>query len=64
MYKWQTVVEVVEKYNLHDFEKSYFNQYGMQCNLIPLNEFVKMEVKSINIHFPTNSVSITIIQDI
>ena len=64
MYKWQTVVEIIEKYNLQNFKKFYFNQYGNLCKSMPLDELAKMEVKSINIHFPTNSVNITIIQDI
>lgn len=57
-----TVIEVIEKYGLGDFEKQYKNQYGQSCNLIPLNYLPQMQVKNININFPTNQVTITIIQ--
>lgn len=57
-----TVLEVVKKYNIEDFEKTYNNQYGNSCNLMKLDELMNMEVKSINIHFPTKAVKITVIQ--
>lgn len=57
-----TVLEIIKKYNLEDFEKDYNNQYGNFCNLIKLEDLKNMEVKGININFPTNHVQITIIQ--
>ena len=58
-----TVIEVVKKYGLEDFSKEYNNQYGNFCNLIPLNKLMYMEVKAISINFPTNQVTITVIQE-
>jgi hypothetical protein len=59
-----TVIDIIETYGLEGFEKEYQNQYGNFCDQIPLSKLRYMEVKSINIHFPTNSVTITIIQHI
>lgn len=58
-----TVIETVKKYGLELFEKEYQNQYGNSCNLMNLEELKNMEVKSINIHFPTNHATITIIKN-
>lgn len=57
-----TVIEIIKKYGLEDFEKEYHNQYGNLCNLINLDDLKNMEVKSIAINFPTQSVTITVIQ--
>ena len=57
------VIEVIRKYGLEDFAKDYNNQYGDFCNLISLDKLVDMEVKAININFPTNHCIITIIQE-
>lgn len=57
-----TVIEVIRKYGLEDFSKSYLNQSGNSRNLIPLDKLTQMEVKGININFPTNEVTITIIE--
>lgn len=59
-----TVIEVVRKYNLEDCVKDYKNQYGQPCNLTNIDKLKQTEVKSIDINFPTNLVTITIIQDI
>ena len=58
-----TVIEIVKKYGLEDFAKDYNNQYGNFCNLIPLKDLMKLEVKAININFPTNHVTITVIEE-
>ena len=58
-----TVVETIKKYGLELFEKSYQNQYGNFCNPMNLEELKDAEVKSIDIHFPTNHVTITIIKN-
>ena len=57
-----TVIEIIRKYGLQDFDKSYKNQYGNDCNFIPLDYLPTMEVKSISINFPTNTVQITVIE--
>lgn len=57
-----TVLEIIKKYSLEDYAKDYKNQYGNFCNLVNLDELKGMEVKSIDIHFPTNHVTITVIQ--
>ena len=58
-----TVIEVVRKYELELFRKEYKNQYGNPCNLINLDELKDMEVKGVDINFPTNQVTITIIKN-
>lgn len=58
----ENVITVIKKYGLEEYKKSYNNQYGNFCNLLPLDQLMKMEVKSVNIHFPTKEVTITIIQ--
>ena len=55
------VVEVVRKYGLEDFKKTYKNPLGNSYNLINISELSEMEVKSVNIHFPTKSAEITVI---
>lgn len=57
-----TVIEAIRRYELEDFEKTYNNQYGNFCNLIPLDKLPQMEVKGISINFPTKQVKITVIQ--
>lgn len=57
-----TVIETIKKYGLEDYSKTYNNQYGSFTNLLPLNELAQMEVKGIAINFPTNQVTITVIQ--
>ena len=57
-----TVLEVVRKYGLGDFTKTYHNQYGNQCNLMNLDKLMHMEVKGVNINFPTQEATITIIE--
>ena len=60
-----TVKEVLSNYNLEAFGKTYYNQFGNPCNVSceNLGEFFNSKVKSIDIHFPTNSVTITIIEE-
>lgn len=58
-----TVIEIIRKYKLEDFQKDYKNQYGDYCGVkFPLNELAQMQVKSVDINFPTNHVIITIIE--
>ena len=56
-----TVLEVVKKYGLEDYKKSYKNLLGNDRNLLPLAQLADMEVKSISINFPTNEVTITVV---
>lgn len=56
------VIEVIRKYSLEDFRKTYRNQYGNSCDLMNLEKLTKMEVKSVSINFPTQEVTITIIE--
>ena len=57
-----TVIEVVRKYGLEDFSKHYRNQYGNSCDTMDIMKLKDMEVKGISINFPTNEVTITIIE--
>lgn len=57
-----TVIEVIRKYGLEDFKKTYRNQYGNSCNLMKLDKLAQMEVKGVGINFPTQEVTITIIE--
>ena len=57
-----TVIEVVKKYGLEDFSKTYRNQYGNSCNLMNLDKLKSIKVKGISINFPTQEVTITIIE--
>ena len=57
-----TVIEVIRKYGIEDFEKTYKNQYGNSRNLIPLDKLPKMECKGIHINFPTKEAEITVIE--
>ena len=58
-----TVFDVIVKYNLEEFDKSYCTQYGNACMEEDKFKLAEMEVKSINIHFPTKHVQITVIQE-
>ena len=57
-----TVIEVVKKYELEDYEKHYKNQYGNARDLIPIDKLMHMKVKGISINFPTQEVTITFIE--
>lgn len=60
-----TVTEVIKKYNLEGFDREYHNQYGNLCNVsyAEFSQFFKLQVKGININFPTNHVTITVIEE-
>ena len=60
--KEMTVIEVVSKYGLGDFDKHYKNQYGNDRDLMNIMKLKDMEVKSVNINFPTQEAVITIIE--
>ena len=61
-----TVREVIKKYNLEGFTRQYHNQYGNFCNVDykDLDNFFNLPVKSIDIHLPTESVVITVIEEV
>lgn len=61
-----TVKEVLSSYNLEAFGKVYYNHFGNPCTVpyAELEEFFNSQVKSVYIHFPTNSVTITIIEEV
>ena len=58
-----TVIEVIRKYGLEEFTKTYNNPYGNFCNLKPLDKLTDMKVKAISINFPTKECTITIIEE-
>lgn len=60
------VLETIKKYDLYGFVRDYQNQYGNVCDCTAknLDKFFDFEVKSINIHFPTNQVTITVIEEV
>lgn len=56
-----TVIEVIKKFGLEDFSKYYKNANGTPRNVsFPLMELVDLEVKGIDVNFPTNEVTITL----
>lgn len=57
-----TVLEIIKKYELEDYDKSYKNVYGNSCNLINLDELKEIEVKDIYINLRTNTATITIFE--
>lgn len=58
-----TVLETIRKYGLEDYEKKYTNQYGNRVDTaFPLQDLIYKEVKSLYIHFPTNSCEIVVIE--
>ena len=58
------VSEVIRNHGLEDFTRTYRNQYGNLCHLIYFDELANMEVKSVNINFPTKEATITVIERI
>lgn len=57
-----TVIEVVRKYGLEDFAKSYKNVYGNSVNLKNLDELAQAEVKAVSVNLPTQEAEITILE--
>lgn len=57
-----TVIEVVRKYGLEQFDKAYVNQFGFPRNLIPLRELVDMVAIGVSINLNTNEATITIVE--
>lgn len=56
-----TVIEVVKKYDLGDYSKHYKNLLGnSRDTAFPITELKDMEVKSIDINFPTQEATITL----
>lgn len=55
------VKEIIKQYDLEDFKKDYKNTVGNSYNLVNIESLADMEVKSININFPTKHVDITVI---
>ena len=56
-----TVIELVRKYGLEDFAKSYKNVYGNAVNLKNLDELARTEVKSVSVNLLANTAEITIL---
>lgn len=57
-----TVIEIIKKYGLEDYDKHYKNVYGNSCDLeFSIEELAKKKVKAIDINFPTEEVAITIL---
>ena len=61
-----TVMEAIKNYNLYGFVRDYQNQYGNFYDYVDgdLHRLLDLPVKSINIHFPTNTVTITVIEEV
>lgn len=61
-----TVMDVLRKQDLIDFDVTYENQYGTpcQCDLKDMAKFMNQRVKSLHIHYPTNSCTITVIEEV
>lgn len=57
-----TVIEVVKKYGLGDFNKHYENQWCQNRDLMNIFKLAEMEVKSVSVNFPTQEATITIIE--
>lgn len=56
-----TVIEVIKKYGLEDFKKSYKNVFGeARDTFYNLKTLANIEVKGISINFPTSQVTITL----
>ena len=55
-----TVLEVVKKYDLANFSKHYENIFGEDRDLLPINDLMNMEVKSISLNFFIRTATIII----
>lgn len=56
-----TVIEVVKKYELGEYKKSYKNCLGGDVSVsFNLEELAQMEVKGVYVNFPTDEAIITI----
>ena len=56
-----TVLEVINKYDLGDFDKHYENLHGNSKDLaFSLEELKGMEVKAVSINLPTMEATITL----
>lgn len=55
-----TVIEIIKKYELEDYSKTYKNAYGVTRNFVPLDKLAATEVKDISINFPEKEVVITL----
>lgn len=56
-----TVLEIIKKFELEDFDKYYKNAFGEPRDLaFKFEELKNMEVKGVDINFPTGEVTITL----
>jgi len=56
-----TVLELINKYDLGDFDKHYKNLYGnLRDTAFSLEELKQIEVKAVSINFPTMEATITL----
>ena len=58
-----TVLELVEKYGLQDYAKTYESVYGNTVDTkYPLEQLTKMQVKDVSINFMVKKATITILE--